>query len=149
MDLLVKLYELPAGRAVENVRLRRAFAAEKTIVANWIAEHFSRGWADECQAAFERLPVSCFVASRDQELLGFACYDATARGFFGPAGIIEWARGRGIGRALLLFALHDMRATGYAYAVIGAAGSAEFYKRSVQATEITGSSPGFYSGLLR
>lgn len=149
MDLLVKLYELPAKATVDGVRLRRAFSAEKTIVAEWVAQKFSRGWADECQAAFARAPVSCFVAVGDEELLGFACYDATARGFFGPAGVLESARKRGIGRALLLCALHDMRANGYAYAIIGATGATDFYKRSIGAIEIAGSSPGFYAGLLR
>lgn len=148
-DLLVKLYELPERTSVENVRLRRAFAAEKTIVADWIAQQFSRGWADECEAAFARSPISCFIALNDDQLVGFACYDATARGFFGPAGVTESARGRGIGKALLLAALHDMRANGYAYAIVGAAGSVEFYKRTVNATEIGGSVPGFYRGLLK
>src|SRR5947209_4013190 len=126
MDLLVKLYELPAISAAADVAVRRAFAAEKTIVTDWIAQHFSRGWADECETAFTHLPVACFVAtdapavasavvgeeggencaeesahdSTQDQLVGFACYNATARAFFGPAGVAESARGRGTGRAL-------------------------------------------------
>lgn len=148
-DLLVKLYELPERTSVANVRLRRAFAAEKTVLSDWIAAQFSRGWADESESAFARLPVSCFLALTENGIAGFACYDATARAFFGPAGVTESERGRGIGTALLLITLHDMRANGYAYAIIGAAGAVDFYKRAVNASEIEGSAPGFYTGLLK
>ena len=63
-------------------------------------------WAAEVEAAFCRLPVSCFLAVRDQDLLGFACYDATCKNFFGPTAVLEEERGRGLGRALLLATLH-------------------------------------------
>ncbi|HEX8280277.1 MAG TPA: GNAT family N-acetyltransferase, partial [Chthoniobacterales bacterium] len=96
-----------------------------------------------------RLPVSCFVATEGQELIGFACYDATARGFFGPTGVAEKARRRGAGRALLHAALRDMAAQGYAYAIIGGAAAEEFYRREVGAIEIPDSAPGFYRGMLK
>jgi len=77
-------------------------------------------------------------------LLGVACHDATCRNFFGPALVAPEQRGRGIGRALLLAALHAMRADGYGYAIIGWASSAEFYRRTVGAVPIEGSTPGIY-----
>ena len=43
-------------------------------------------------------------------MLGFACYDVTCRNFFGPEGVAAKERGHGIGRALLLSALHAQRA---------------------------------------
>ena len=57
-------------------------------------------------------------------------------------------RQRGIGRALLLSALHAMRAEGYAYGIIGWASSVDFYRRAVGAIEIAGSEPGIYPPVL-
>jgi ribosomal protein S18 acetylase RimI-like enzyme len=153
MDLLVKLYALPSA-AVEggsdnphDLTVRRAFAAEKHLVINFVAGEFSRGWASECEIAFARRPPACFVAISADNICGFACYDATARGFFGPIGVKKEQRQRGVGSALLLAALHDMRAKGYGYAIIGATNDIEFY-RAVGAIEIPDSVPGYYSGML-
>ena len=162
-DLLVRLYDLPplapaeAALAGQGIGVRRALSAERPIVTALARAHGSEGWAAECDAAFARLPLACFIAvaqsapgRRDPEtLLGFACYDATCRGFFGPELVLPDRRGRGIGRALLLAALHAMRAEGYAYAIIGWASSVEFYAKAVGATVIEGSEPGIYPPPLR
>ena len=41
-----------------------------------------------------------------------------------------------------------MRANGYAYAIIGGVGPAEYYRKSVGARLIEGSNPGIYKGIL-
>ncbi len=150
-DLLVKLYELkPKGVSLPSgIFVRRAFAAEKRLVAQWVSKHFGERWASECEISFMRQPVACFIATNDFDVMGFATYDATARGFFGPTGVAEDARHKGIGRALLDAALQDMAAQGYAYGVIGATTSLDFYRREVEATEIANSTPGFYQGMLK
>jgi len=153
-DMLVKLYELPSLAAAletvskQGISVRRGQAPEKPMVKAWVASNFASSVA-EVGIAFGRLPISCFLAVRGQEILGFACYDATSRNFFGPEAVIEAARGRGLGRTLLLAALHAQREQGYAYAIIGGVGPAEFYSRSVGATPIAGSTPGIYAGMLR
>jgi predicted N-acetyltransferase YhbS len=76
-------------------------------------------------------------------------YDATARGFVGPIGVIESARGHGIGAALVLACLHDMRSAGYGYAIAGHVGEPEFFKRVANAIEIPDSTPGLYANMLR
>lgn len=151
LDLLVRLYELPesAKAAGEHFTLRRAFAAEKEVVREFVVKHFTVGWASECEIAFARLPVACFVALQRDAIAGFACYDVAARGFFGPIGVAEKERKNGLGSALLLAALRDMFAQGYAYAIVGRAPDAEFYRRIVNVIEIPNSEPGFYRGLLR
>ena len=103
------------------------------------------------------MPLACFVAAErsaemtggklplaSHTLIGFACYEATCRNFFGPELVHPGARGRGVGKALLLAALHAMRAEGYAYAIIGWASSVDFYRKAVGATVIEGSEPGIY-----
>lgn len=154
-DMLVKLYDLPplepliAGAKDQGVMIRRGIAPEKIFVLDWVEDHFSIFWRSECDVAYSRMPVSCFLAVEGDELLGFACYDATARGFFGPTGVHESARGRGLGKALLLVCLHDMYVQGYGYGIIGGVGPIEFYEKAVGATVIRDSSPGVYRGMLR
>ena len=82
--------------------LRRARAFEKHTVAEFARTHFSAKWVSEGDVAITRQPVACFIATKDKAILGFACYDTTMRGFFGPTGVAETARGTGIGKALLM-----------------------------------------------
>jgi GNAT superfamily N-acetyltransferase len=152
-DMLVRLYDLPklepalelASR--QGVTIRAALTLEKPRVVDWVQSNFPV-WVAEVDAAFARLPISCFIATRDRQILGFACYDATCRNFFGPSGVLENERRRGLGRALLLAALHAQREQGYAYSIIGGVGPAEFYAKAVGAVLIEGSSPGVYAGGL-
>ena len=150
MDLLVKLYALPqiTSHHAEGISVRRAFAAEKHLVIEFVGRNFIPAWASECEISFARLPVACFLATSARTICGFACYDASARGFFGPVGIAEDWRGRGIGGELLIAALQDMRAQGYAYAIIGDVSDKKFYER-LNPIEIDGSSPGFYAEMIR
>ena len=70
------------------------------------------------------------------------------RGFFGPTGVTESARGTGIGKALLFKSLEALRDIGYAYAFIGGVGPREFYEKVCGAIEIPGSDPGIYGDIL-
>jgi len=150
-DLLVKLYQLPplppfvARLAAAGVTVRRAMAYEKKPVIDWVLAQFGSQWASECDISFSRQPPACMIAIESNSLLGFACYESSWRNFFGPTGVISSRRGQGIGKTLLLSALHSMAEMGYAYAVIGAAGDqSEFYKNTVNAQLIDDSSPGSY-----
>ena len=154
MDMLVKLYDLAPDATLDlQVRahgftIRRALPPELHVVSRWIAARFGEGWASEATVAMTRQPVSCFLAVKGKELVGFACYDATARGFFGPTGVDASARGQGLGQALLNKTLLAMRDVGYGYAIIGGAGPTDFYRRTVGAIAIEGSKPGIYAGML-
>lgn len=153
-DLLVRLYDLPsfdseARVAASGIVIRRALPPERDVVLAWIGRHFHAPWVAEAALAMSTLPVTCWLAIAEDHLLGFACHDATAKGFFGPTGVAASARGQGIGEALLITALRGMREAGYGYAVIGAPGPVEFYKRRLDALEIPGSDPGLYRGMLR
>ncbi len=153
-DMLVKLYELPpSGALVEalasrGIQIRRAMAPDKVRILSWIEEHSSisaRGEADVC---FSNTPISLYVATEGKTIIGYACYDATAPNFFGPTRVLDAKQGMGIGKALLLACLEAMRAAGYAYAIIGGVGPAEFYAKAVGATVIEGSTPGIYKDFL-
>ena len=153
-DMLVRLYDLPDYSKLENdlslahIVVRPALAAEKSIVVSWVKERFGAGWASEAEVSFSFQPVSCLIAVREDKILGFACYEAAYKNFFGPTGVEEEYRGQGIGKLLLFKALSAMQSIGYAYAIIGGVGPASFYEKVVGATLIEGSNPGIYQGIL-
>jgi len=154
IDMLVKLYDLPDSLALvckvkeAGITVRRARAFEKHTVAEFARSRFSEKWASEVEVAITRQPVTCFIATREKRILGFACYDTTMRGFFGPTGVIEEARGLGLGKLLLLRSLEALREAGHAYGIIGGVGPREFYEKACGAIEIAGSDPGVYRDLL-
>lgn len=154
IDMLVRLYDLPDSRELyrkveeQGIVLRRARAFEKHTVAEFARTHFSPKWVSEVEVAITRQPAACFIATKDKAILGFSCHDTTMRGFFGPTGVIEDARGTGIGKALLFKSLEALRELGYAYAFIGGVGPREFYAKACGAIEIPGSDPGIYGDIL-
>ncbi|HVF42718.1 MAG TPA: GNAT family N-acetyltransferase [Pyrinomonadaceae bacterium] len=154
-DMLVNLMLLPPRDAgLEELRgagvvVRRARPWESGAVREFVAENFRRSWADEIAGGLVRQPATVFVALRGGRLVGFAAYECTRKDFFGPTGVAEGERGRGVGRALLLASLWGLRELGYAYAVIGGVGPAEFYERAVGARLIPDSSPGVYADPIR
>ena len=154
MDLLVNLYSRRLNelyRRVEGVEaeIRVALPPEMHIIKDWVGKHFSEYWVSEVSAAMAHQPPGCLIATVDGQLVGFACYDATARGFFGPTGVAEDQRGKGIGLALFYRALAAMKAHGYAYAIVGSAGPVDFYVNAAGAMPIPSDNEDIYQGLLR
>lgn len=161
------------------VTVRKPIGPEHDLIVAWVAQRFGPGWASEARVALGNRPVTLVVAvasnpdgpastaaqaavqsnatttesaalpSPTPALLGFACYDATARGMVGPIGVADAARGRGVGAAMLRACLDDMHVAGYAYAVAGGVGAPGFFRRVAGAVEIADSSPGPYAGMLR
>ena len=95
MDMLVRLYDLPdieedlRKLEREGFLIRRPGAYERHLVADWVGRNFSPKWVSEAKVAFGRQPISCYIATREKKILGFACYDVTARGFLGPMGVAD------------------------------------------------------------
>lgn len=151
--MLVRLYALPDSApeqtrlAAEGVVCRRAESYERGAVLSFVREAFPR-WADEAETAFTQAPPTLFVSTEAGALTGFAAYNVTRPDYFGPAGVLTSERGRGIGRVLLLQCLRALAAEGYAYAIIGGAGPASFYEKTVGATLIADSDPGIYRDML-
>ncbi len=152
-DMLVKLYEVQEDLvlldrlAAQNISIRLLLPADLHRVREFCILNFNEGWANEASVAVGR--SGCFIAVRDQHILGFACVEAMPD-YFGPTGVLETERGKGIGKALLLRSLVSLRERGYAYAIIGYVDDAMgFYQKTVGATEIPDSIPGYFGNLVR
>ena len=153
MDMLVKLYDLKMPDfdrlKKDGIVIKKAIAPEKEIIVDWVRRNFSNSWSSECDVAISCVPSKCFIAIKKNQIIGFACYDSTAKGFFGPIGVLEKYRKYGVGKALLLKTLEQMKYDGYAYAIIGWVGPVDFFKKNVNAILIPDSEPGIYDSMLK
>src|SRR3954453_20738030 len=154
-DLLVNLLHLPALEpqleqlSRNEIIVRRAQPFELSKVRSFVIENFSTAWADEISVGFATKPVSVYIATMNHTVIGFAACECTRRAFFGPTGVVDSMRGRGVEKVLLIAALHGLRELGYVYGIIGRAGPVEFYRKTVGAVVIAGSEPGIYTDLLK
>ena len=153
-DMLVHLLKLPplepllSSMRDAGIIIRRAQPWEISAVREFVLREFRVGWADEISVGYARQPVSVYIAIEDGKVVGFAGYECTRRGYFGPTGVAQAERGKGIGKALLIASLHGLREIGYAYGIIGSADEPAFYAKSVGAIEIHDSVPGVYADPL-
>ena len=153
--MLVNLLKLPLlpplidEMKAAGVNIRRAQPFELTPVRQFIEQNFSVAWADEVSVGFANKPVTVYVATRESGVIGFAGYECTRRAFFGPTGVAESERSRGVGKALLIAALWGLRELGYVYGIIGHAGPIKYYQEAVGAVVIPDSDPGIYADLLK
>lgn len=151
--MLAPLYTLPdAGPYVERAReigfeVRRAEPWDRKYMAEF-ARQFGEHWPVEADRAYNHTPITAYVAVKDTEIGGFAVYECTRRGYFGPTGVREDLRGSGVGAVLLIRCLESMRELGYGYAIIGGVGPAEFYEKVCGAFVIPGSDVGVYGPLF-
>jgi predicted N-acetyltransferase YhbS len=93
----------------------RAGPKEHDEVAAWMQAHWPN-WEAEALRALER---STLVISRDDGgMSGFCAYDVNRSGVLGPTAVRGDLWGRGMGRPLIVGALHHMRAAGHRHAEV-------------------------------
>ena len=152
-DMIVALNRLPAMPELpEGVELKRAMALDRSEILDYIGKTFDQKWVNEASVTLSSCPSRCVIAVKDERVIGFACWDTTAKGFFGPIGVSDECRGTGVGKALLLRTLAYMRDDGYAYGIIGWVDDAvEFYRKTLNAQYIPGGEPrnSAYSQMIR
>lgn len=150
-DLLVPLYNLSEVPEIDGIWTGRPLPHQAPAVLKFILDNFGSGWEAEASVAFGSAPpkITVSVVEDSGEIVGFCCYNCTALGFLGPIGVSEEARGRGIGKAVVLRSFHAMKDAGYGYAVIGDAGPVEFFRKFCDARIIEGSTPGIYKNPIK
>ena len=109
---------------------QRAASSERDAVLAFIERTFGPIWRFEASKA-----RTIFHIEDRGEIAGFSTHEANNRGlgFFGPTGVAEAHRGQGLGRALLLASLADLRRLGYDRAVIPWTDAIEFYRKTCRA----------------
>lgn len=139
-DMIVNLTNLPTTIIPKGIEIKKAFVGDKEFILDFVNNNFKRSWVFEVEKAI--LENKCFIATKDNKICGFSCYDVSAKGFFGPIGIESEKRNLGIGKSLLLKTLENMHYDGYGYAIIGWVSKAEhFYRKTVNAEFIAGGEP--------
>ncbi len=154
-DMLVRLYDSNASKfdytLPKGIKIVRAMALDKKRILEYVAEHFDYicpEWVYEVETSILKTTPKCFIALEGIKIIGFACYDTSALGFFGPFGVTESYRKKGIGAGLLKQCMQAMKADGYGYAIIGWVSSVPYYEKAIGAIEINDSFPGVYSRLV-
>ena len=143
MDMLVNLYEIDENHSYNSkryqIRIERILTPNIHQLEKFIKDNFDDNWTSEIKSACYKANPSCFIAINDKhEIVGFAAYDATCKGFFGPLGVKKEYRKKSIATDLIYKTLLSMKDDGYAYAIIGGVSEevAYVYQKSVNAQKI-------------
>ena len=118
-DLLVDLYQQDFSKKNHQVEIKRVLSPDSDFVLEFIEKNFNKRWVSESKSGLYKPQSTCFIAVDEKKIIGFACYDATAKGFFGPMGVDPTYRGKGIGSSLVMACMEAMYHDGYGYAIIG------------------------------
>lgn len=152
-DMLINLYEQDynkINKLDQSIKIKRALAPNRSKIVNFVSKNFDENFADECTASLANNPPTCFIAIKNYEIIGFICYEATAKNFVGPMGIIKSERGKGLGEVLMLTCLKSMKEMGYGYAIIGSSSmkNVKFHQHVTNAKIIESKTNGIYSRMI-
>ena len=81
---------------------------------SFVTHQFPHGtWAEEVLLSFKLNPPTTFVAKNYRnEIIGWATHSQFFPGSFGPTGVLDSLRGKGIGTELFLWCLWDIKQNG-------------------------------------
>lgn len=112
----------------KKITVRRAAASDKEKVLKWIDKVFPV-WNAEVSESFSHDKPAIFIAESGGKIKGFSVHEVNNKGtgWFGPMGTDDSARGKGIGKVLLLKSLQDLKDMGFVKAIIPWVGPIPFY----------------------
>ncbi|WP_164669512.1 GNAT family N-acetyltransferase [Virgibacillus doumboii] len=119
--------------------VRKVNKSDENNLVHFVEKNFSKGWSQTIREGFSSKEPTIYIALDTQgDIIGFAAFDVykNKKGYFGPMGVTQSNRIKGIGYSLLHYCLKDMRDIGYEYAIIGGAGPMEFYEKACGAVVI-------------
>lgn len=119
-----------------NFELKRAESYDFEGVYNFVLTEFNQGWANNIKKGFNMENIPIYIATLDDEIIGFGAYDLIGKSLFRPMGIKKDNRTKQVGYSILHSCLKDMKSIGYKYAIISEAGPIEFYEKSCGAVLI-------------
>ncbi|MFY0521126.1 GNAT family N-acetyltransferase [Lysinibacillus sp. UGB7] len=124
---------------VNSTIIRKVNPNDANDLIHFVEHQFSKQWSETIRNAFLLEEPSVYIAFDCKgEIVGFAAFDVfeNRKCYFGPMGVSESNRVKGIGYSLLHHCLKDMHDIGYEYAIIGGAGPIEFYEKACNAVVI-------------
>lgn len=146
-DMIVNLYLKDIWHTNGKCDIRHIFPSDKDRLLSFIQSEFpnEKGWVMEAEHGWYEGTV--VIAVENMNIVGFACYDCSGKGYFGPFGVASAYRGKHIGIELMYAVFDAMKQKGYGYAVIGwvsdnrEGSPTEFYKKWAMASYIPHSDP--------
>jgi mycothiol synthase len=128
--------ELAQRARARGYEVRRVGKRERDVLLRVATEAFAPAWAFELGRAMDQDPPAVFAAWKEGSPVAFAAHDAnnSGLGWFGPAGTLAAHRGQGLGEALLIACLLDVRDKPDG-GVIAWIGPREFYEKSAGAVD--------------
>lgn len=153
-DMIVNLYSKDIWR--KNIQhnifsINGTFPSDKERVLDFVKKEFPKehGWLLEIEKGLQSSTQKVYIAVDNHKIVGFACWDCSGLGYFGPFGVASDYRGKGIGTELFNSCMNAMKISGYGYAIIGWVADKEddahspvgFYKKVANAEYINNSHP--------
>ncbi len=142
-DMIVNLYAKDRWRIDCKYGTRVVFPSDSERVLNFVRKEFpdEKGWLMEINHALHE--GKCVISVIEHEIVGFACYDCTGKGYFGPFGVAEAHRSKGVGTEIFYECLDQMKSCGYGYTIIGWVDDTakDFYEKEANAWYIPDSEP--------
>ncbi len=127
-NMVVDLAALPPPPSDDHVAV--ATPQDRDEAAAWARANWPN-WETEMLRCLER---GTLMLERDDDgIVAFCCWDGARTGWLGPVGVRPAAIGAGRGRAVLIAALHRMRAVGRERVEIGWVGPIRPYAETVGA----------------
>lgn len=96
-DLIANLYIKDIWSTNRQNNVHPLFPSDKERLMGFMDTFFpdQRGWKMEIERGIYNNTV--LVVDEDSKIKGFACYDCTAKGYFGPMGVVPDCRGEAHG----------------------------------------------------
>jgi predicted N-acetyltransferase YhbS len=101
-----------------SLSIRRAQKEDMKSVLEFIRSEFPIFWVYEAKIAFKYKKPKVWIAEEKGKMIGFSVYSALEPHWFGPIGVTERKRFRGIGTTLLFNCLKSMREEGQRIVII-------------------------------
>ena len=129
---LARLSELKVGVEEAGYRVLRMSSEQMQATMLAVEEHFSSGWAYEVSRACQGASPTVYIAVKvdSGSLAAFAVHDGNNRGlgWFGPTGTFTEHRSKGLGAALLMACLCEIRQQ-HSHAEVAWIGPRQFYDK--------------------
>lgn len=129
-------YEKP--KAIKN-EIRFQILSQKQIssLEDFIQKHFRfYNWIEEIRLSYRNNPMSTVIAlDNEGQIVGWACFNISFPGCFGPTGVQKKLRGKGIGSELLKWCIYQLSQQKVQKMIIRwvSNSTAEYYSKSIGA----------------